>query len=81
MFSKTSVGNLSSEATYGCIYVLLAFNIVEICCMAYFIYLELTVIHAICSLCVFIALIIAAIGIALVYAVSTRHRHLIGVTA
>ena len=81
MFSKASVGKLSTEASYGCIYVLLALNIVEICSMAYFIYLELTVIHAICSLCMFIALIIAAIGIALVYAVSTRHRHRMGATA
>ena len=77
----TAVGKLSTEASYGCVYVLLALNIVEICSMAYFIYLELTVIHAICSLCMFIALIIAAIGIALVYAVSTRHRHRIGATA
>jgi uncharacterized membrane protein len=59
----------------------LALNIVEICSMAYFIYLELTVIHAICSLCMFIALIIATIGIALVYAVSTRHRHGMRATA
>jgi uncharacterized membrane protein len=75
MFSRASVGKLSTEATYGCIYVLLALTLVDIFSMAYFIYLELTVIHAICSLCMFIASIILGIGIALVYAVSTRHRH------
>jgi len=74
MFSKTSVGMLSTEASYGCVYVLLALTIVDVCSMTYFIYLELTVIHAICSLCMFIALIIATIGVAVVYAVSTRHR-------
>ena len=70
--SKATVGKLASEATYFCVYMLLALNIVVLCFLTYFVFLQLTVIHAICSLCMIGVALNLGIGMALVYSLSTR---------
>lgn len=74
-FPKGTVGKLSTEATYFCVYILAALNLVEVCSMLYFGYLQVAVIHAICSLCVFSAALNVAIGGSIATALITRKDH------
>jgi uncharacterized membrane protein len=53
------------------LYALLGLNLLEVASMAYFAYLELAVIHAVCSLCMFSAALDIALGIMIVYAIWT----------
>jgi uncharacterized membrane protein len=53
----------------GHLHALLALNLLTVCSMAYFAYLELAVIHAVCSLCMFSASLNIALGITIVYAI------------
>ena len=61
-------GMRSAPGTDWYLYGLLALNLLAISAMAYFSYLELAVIHAVCSLCVFSAALNIALGIMIVYA-------------
>ena len=53
------------------LYALLSWNLLAVCSMAYFSYLELAVIRAVCSLCVFAAALNIALGITIGYAICT----------
>jgi len=64
-------GMRSSPDTHWYLYALLALNLLTVCSMAYFAYLELAVIHAVCSLCMFSAALNIALGITIVYAICT----------
>jgi uncharacterized membrane protein len=57
------------------LYSLLALNLVTVCSMAYFAYLELAVIHAVCSLCMFAAALNVALGITIIYALCTGQEN------
>jgi uncharacterized membrane protein len=63
------VGMRSGPGALWYLYALLAWNVLAIGSMAYFSYLELAVIHAVCSLCVFAAAINIALGITIIYAI------------
>jgi len=65
------VGVRSGPPAHWCLYALLALNLLEVGSMAYFAYLELAVIHAVCSLCMFSAALDVALGIMIVYAIWT----------
>jgi uncharacterized membrane protein len=62
------LGGRSGPDTRWYLYALLALNLLTVCAMAYFSYLELAVIHAVCSLCMFSAALNIALGIVIVYA-------------
>jgi len=62
------IGMRSGPSTHWYLYALLALNLLTVCSMGYFSYLELAVIHAVCSLCVFAAALNIALGILIVYA-------------
>jgi len=68
------LGRLSKPGSQWYLYALLALNVLTHCAMAYFSYLELAVIHAVCSLCVFAAVLNVALGVTIVQAVCTRER-------
>jgi uncharacterized membrane protein len=63
------LGMRSGPGTHWHPYGLLALNVLAVCSMGYFAYLELTVIHAVCSLCMFSAALNVALGITIVYAI------------
>lgn len=64
-------GMRSGPGNQWYLYALLALNLLTVCSMAYFAYLELAVIHAVCSLCMFSAALNLALGTAIVYAICT----------
>jgi uncharacterized membrane protein len=68
------VGKRSGPRSNWYLYGLLAVNVFTLCAMAYFSYLELAVIHAVCSLCVFAAALNVALGVTIIYAVCIRKR-------
>jgi uncharacterized membrane protein len=65
----------SSPDTHWYLYALLALNLLTVSSMAYFAYLELAVIHAVCSLCMFSAALNLALGITIVYAICTGQEY------
>ena len=65
----------AGPGTHWYLYALLAWNLLAVCSMAYFAYLELAVIHAVCSLCMFSAALNIALGIVIVYAIVTRQEN------
>jgi uncharacterized membrane protein len=69
------VGMRSGPGVHWHLNALLALNLLEVCSMACFSYLELAVIHAVCSLCMFSAILNIALGIMIVYAICTRREN------
>ena len=69
------VGMRSGSGTHWYLYALLAWNLLAVCSMGYFAYLELAVIHAVCSLCMFSAALNVALGIMIVYAICTGQEN------
>jgi len=65
------VGARSAPGARWYLYALLGLNLLEVGSMACFAYLELAVIHAVCSLCMFSAALDIALGIMIVYAIWT----------
>jgi uncharacterized membrane protein len=55
------------------LYALLALNVVVVSSMAYFAYLQVAIIHAVCSLCMFSAALNVAMGVMTVYALCVVH--------
>lgn len=68
-------GMRSGPGTRWYLYALLAWNLLAVCSMAYFAYLQLAVIHAVCSLCMFSAALNIALGIMIVYAICTGQEN------
>ena len=68
-------GMRSGPGRHRYLYALLALNLLVVCSMAYFAYLELAVIHAVCSLCMFSAALNVALGITIVYAICTGQEN------
>ena len=75
------MGVRSNTGAHWYLYALLALNLLEVGAMAYFAYLELAVIHAVCSLCMFSAALDIALGITIVYAIRTVQENTAGGTA
>ena len=69
------IGMRPSPNSHWYLYALLALNLLAVCSMAYFSYLELAVIHAVCSLCVFAAALNVALGIMILYALCTGQKN------
>lgn len=69
------VGLRANPKTQWIFYALLALNLIEIGSMAYFSYLEVAVIHAICSLCVLAALLNLALGAMIVYGICSSQQN------
>ena len=63
------LGMRSDPGARRYLYALLALNLLAVGSMVYFAYLELAVIHAVCSLCVLSAALNIALGVAIVYAI------------
>ena len=68
-------GMHSRPGTRWYLYALLTLNLLAVCSMAYFAYLQLAVIHAVCSLCMFSAALNIALGIMIVYAICTGQEN------
>ena len=75
------VGTRSRPDRHWYLYALAALNFLEVCSMAYFSYLELEVIHAVCSLCVFSAALNIAVGVMIAHAFCAGHENTRAVSA
>jgi uncharacterized membrane protein len=54
------------------LYALAILNAIEIASMAYFSYLEVAVIHAVCSICVFSAAVQVALALLIAFAIRSK---------
>ena len=68
------LGSRTAPGTRWPLQALLALNLVELASMAYFIYLELAVIHAVCSLCMISAALNLGLTVAIIQALWTDRR-------
>ena len=66
------LGIRSHQRAHGYLYALATWSLLQIVSMAYFSYLELTVIHAVCSICVFVLALHVAIAVMIARATWTR---------
>ncbi|MGB8295049.1 MAG: vitamin K epoxide reductase family protein [Polyangia bacterium] len=65
------LGIRSTLGAHWHLYALATWSLFQIASMAYFSYLELTVIHAVCSICVFVLALHVAIAVMIAYAIRT----------